>query len=140
MARLSVAEYYRRAVTAQSVYCNLTHVQLYGCRSQRPSGSCSGGKRPLCRRTADRCRTVPASTCRWCTSRTGRNSPGGCTFVRRFSPDIATTAPRCIPGIGSLRNDNSTFEARRTNALETYVSKARRKCDDDRKTAALDLI
>lgn len=80
-----------------------TYVRLCGCRNRRPSGSCSGGRRRLCRRTVDRCRTVLASECRSCKGRIDRNNRGGRTSVRHIVPDTATIFPHCIPGTGSLR-------------------------------------
>lgn len=76
-----------------------THVRLYGRRSRRPNDSCNDDKQPLlCRRTADRSRTVPASASRSCTSRTGRSVPSERTSVRQVFPDI----PSCILGTGPL--------------------------------------
>lgn len=84
--------------------CVCTYVRLCGFRNRRPSGSCSGGRRLLCRRTADRYRTVQGSTFRWCTGRIGRSSQGAGTSVRRAFPGIATLVPRCILDNGSLKN------------------------------------
>jgi len=78
-----------------------TYLRPCDFRTQLPSGSCSGGRRRLCRRTADRCRTVRVSECRSCTGRIDRNNRGGRTSVRRVVPGTAT---RRIPGTGSLRN------------------------------------
>lgn len=76
-----------------------TYVRLFGCHNRRPSGSYSGDKQLLCRRTTDRFRTAPESTCHWCTSRTGHNNRDGSTSVHRAFLDIGNR----IPGIGLLQ-------------------------------------